>query len=318
MRIQSAVIAAFVVLTAAVQPVEPVEPVEQNMREVIDMVPGMGAQTFVGNFFDKASPDGNAVKGSQLLDAFVQNHIDPYLALQIFDVDRDGLITRDEFTQMTLAAMERVPASSAQDERVTSQIKELLAQAETTQCPRKFYWFNFSKQARTCRTFRKQVRKYQAKTIAASDEQKKQPKSASRTKTKGHMDNVKQFFQSVADFFGELLIIVGLFAAALVALPVVVIYLLVFIPLLHMVNLVTKPFGVDVYDKHLVHLWKFLEMMSPDEEISHPDYYRVLGVPRDASLSEIKHKYYQLSRLYHADKYNNQPELKAEANVLQA
>lgn len=133
----SAVFAIAVFASAAVA-AQSMEPIEPTLRQAIDQMQGVDAQQLVNQIFDAASPDENAVKGSQLLDAFAQNKIDPYLGVQALDIDRDGLITRTEFTQIMLTAMDRVPASSAADQRVTGKIQEVLDQTEATKCPRKY------------------------------------------------------------------------------------------------------------------------------------------------------------------------------------
>lgn len=47
---------------------------------------------------------------------------------------------------------------------------------------------------------------------------------------------------------------------------------------------------------------------------SAPDHYSILGLPRTATISEVKKKYYELAKIYHPDV---NPQKDAQAKFMQ-
>ncbi|KZS16416.1 Uncharacterized protein APZ42_017856 [Daphnia magna] len=71
---------------------------------------------------------------------------------------------------------------------------------------------------------------------------------------------------------------------------------------------------LDNRDKHIEKLQRRVEELEkcPDKdvEVVGPDYYKLLGVERNAGTSEIKSAYYAKSRIHHPDKHRNSPDQK--------
>lgn len=152
---------------------------------------------------------------------------------------------------------------------------------------------------------------------AATQEQQiatEQAKAAQRLKTQKRKDGVKRFFRKVGSglvtllspliivvaVLGAVVALLGAVVALLAFFAVVALYAFVFVPLLQIISYATRPFGLDMYNRHLNWLSRISEPMNPSPR---PDYYDVMGVPRDATLAQIKSKYYELSLLYHEDKW---------------
>lgn len=61
----------------------------------------------------------------------------------------------------------------------------------------------------------------------------------------------------------------------------------------------------DLKDKKLRQIREAFDILGKDEEAPEVDHYKVLGVPKNASMKQIRDEYHLQGRIYYPDFFNN-------------